>query len=608
MEDSINDSKIYEIAPPASYNLINYSSKLVIDNINNINIISKLQNNLKENFNNLNRTKITIPFKDLKILKKEYLIKIIEFMKYMCNIYLQKKYLFCNYSIFKVIKDKKNNFYEIVINNNNREEIFEDIIEEKDKDKDENIDNQNKIICKEEKEFLNNNNIINDEDDKDEKNEKEEKEENKENFFCVKHNLNFDTPDKYFMHCRDFFEEILCQKCGKKFTKMKKFRKHVNLVCQKEINVNKNNNKIINNIQLNEGKNENIKSEMIKYPECDLIFLSIESMTMHFYEIHEKYKRENIKKNEIKKKEENINIKKKEIEDRLAKRLEMIREQDKNKEKEINNNDKNNKDDNKQIEIEKNEIINENNKNIQKEEMLNWEKDVKKQEEIIIEELVKRKNEKINQRIINRQESSKKVKNKNKLNKKEKRQLKSQNKEKKLKKEEIEEIEELKEIQKEKETEIREEKEELEELRKLDELKKVRKNKKDFIELPDNYIIYANNKKKIDEEKEKKMYEKEKRINEEYKKFKEAKRERLLRRQKRTELNDKEKKFLKEMEIEENEKAKKELNKEEDKKKAMIYKCRSPVGRKYICKDCNKSFLKYYSMVEHCKAKKHSGY
>ena len=542
MEDSINDSKIYEIAPPASYDLINYSSKLIIDNINTINIISKLKNNLNENFDNLNHTKITIPFNDLKILKKKYLIKLIEFIQNTCNIFLQKKFIFCFYSIFKVIKDKKNNFYEIVIDNNNKEEIFEDIIEGMDENKKENFENHNKIICKEEKEFLNNKNIINDENNKDKNEEKEG------NFVCESHNLKFGTLKKYHNHCKKYFEKMICKKCGNKYTKLKTFRKHL---CKKEINSNNLNNNIINsNIKLNEEKNENIKSEMIKCSECDLIFHNIESMSLHFFEIHEKYKRDNLIKNEIKKSEENINIKKNEIEDKLNKRLEMIIEQDKEKD---NKNDKNNKEDKiniKQLEIEKN-AINNINKEVKNEEMLKREEDVKKQEEIIVEELLKRKNEKIHQGIIDE-----KVKKKIKMSKKEKRQLKKKNK-----------------------------------------------------EIYEKNVIYDNNKKNIDEvENEKILSEKEKRLNEEYKKFREAKRERLLKRQERTELNENEKKFLKEMELEENENEKKELNKEGDNKNKILFKFRSPIKHNYICDDCNKSFLQYDSMVSHCKAKKHSGY
>ena len=43
-------------------------------------------------------------------------------------------------------------------------------------------------------------------------------------------------------------------------------------------------------IEKNENINNNLDNDKIKCTECELIFNSIESMSSHFYEIHEKQK------------------------------------------------------------------------------------------------------------------------------------------------------------------------------------------------------------------------------------------------------------------------------------------------------------------------------
>jgi hypothetical protein len=374
MED-INDNEIYENAPPP---VMSYE-------VDGKNANPNFRNNFRRNPNS---TKIGISHEELKEIKSEYLIELIEFINFVCNITIQKKYIDCTYSIFKIIKRRKRNF-EIVINKkeakNYKYKINESDNEINDDSK-ENIDNENE----------NNINVINI--------EKENNNGLSENntFFCEKHNRLFDNLEKYFSHCKENEEKLICEKCLKGFWKIEKFKNHK---CAK-LGEEKNNHK------------EDDEEEDIKCAECDLIFDSVESMSLHYFEKHEKKKQELIKKREEKRKQmeeqkKRLLNKRKEIDDRIAKRLEMIMELDKEKKnkKEENNQKKFGEKGEKEKEKNQNKIIINNddldNGKEKEDKDIKREENVKKQEDIIREALFQRKSEKLAQKLMNKEKAGK---------------------------------------------------------------------------------------------------------------------------------------------------------------------------------------------------------
>ena len=291
--------------------------------------------------------------------------------------------------------------------------------------------------------------------------------------------------EKYFLHCKENGEKLICENCLKGFWKIEKYKDHKCSI----IEGSKNNHE------------EDDEEEDIKCSECDLIFDSVEAMSTHYFEKHEKKKQEIIKKRKekrkiIEEKKKIENNKRKEIDDRLAKRLEMIIELDKEKKNKKEENIKKNivekKEKEKEVEKDKNEnkinidkkLENEKEKN---DKDIKREEDVKKQEDIIKEALLQRKNEKIALKNMDKEENEKRkneirknIKLKGQIfNKKgEKVKMIEVEVEKQLTKEELEELKELEEIKKEKETEVREEREELEKLRQLDELDEEERQKR----------------------------------------------------------------------------------------------------------------------------------
>ena len=127
MED-IYDNQLYENAPPP----------VMTDDCKNF---------FKRNFKRKgNITKIGISHKELKEIKNEYLIELIEFINTACSITIQNRYIDCTYSIFKIIKKKKN-IFEIIINKKEAKKtnykIKENIMHD---DQKENNDNENNQI------------------------------------------------------------------------------------------------------------------------------------------------------------------------------------------------------------------------------------------------------------------------------------------------------------------------------------------------------------------------------------------------------------------------------------------------------------------------------
>ena len=452
MED-IYDNQLYENAPPP----------VMTD-------VVDCKNFFKRNFKRKgNMTKVGISHKELKEIKNEYLIELIEFINTACSITIQNRYIDCTYSIFKIIKKKKN-IFEIIINKKEAKKtnykIKENIMHDDQKENNDNENNVNAIkIEKENKNIIEDNELS-----------------GNNTFFCEKHNQLFINLEKYFLHCKENGEKLICENCLKGFWKIEKYKDHK---CS-----------IVGESKKNHEEDD--EEEDIKCSECDLIFDSVESMSLHYFEKHEKKKQEIIKKRKekrkiIEEKKKKENTKRKEIDDRLAKRLEKIIELDKEKKNKKEENIKKNivEKNEKEKEVEKDK--NENKINIEKklenekeknDKDIKREEDVKKQEDIIKEALFQRKNEKIAQKKMDKEEDEKRkneirknIRLKGQIfnNKGEKVEMIEVEVKKQLTKEELEELEE---IRKEKETEVREEREELEKLRQLDELDEEERQKR----------------------------------------------------------------------------------------------------------------------------------
>ena len=142
----------------------------------------------------------------------------------------------------------------------------------------EDENNNNKI-----NDINNNENIIN------ENKKNNEKNENKPSNQIIS-----DIQNKVFMPKKEleshFKTYIKCKICGMEFKFKKELKRH-----RKTHSIN---------------NNANNNNDKIKCTECDLIFDSIESMSDHFYKIHEKNKIEKFEKNEEIKQKEKMKINK----------------------------------------------------------------------------------------------------------------------------------------------------------------------------------------------------------------------------------------------------------------------------------------------------------
>ena len=368
------ESQRSENAPPPILGLKH--NNLIQQSIDNFNFMPNM-NNIIKNLLNKNKTKIGISYKELKELKNEYLIELIQFINYVCNLNIQNKYIGCMYSIFKIVKNKATKMYHIKINK--KEERYQDA----------KNNQMNNIIIEDKnnnEENIEKNCIINENDEL----------INEETYFCEKHSRLFNNLEQYYNHCKNNDEALICEKCLKGFKGINRYRTHK-----------------CNDIKVKDHEkdyqiNDDSDLDNIECPECELTFDSVESMSLHYFEIHEKKKQEILKKREEKrrKKEEEIkkkNLRKKEIDERLAERMRQIIELDKNKKSDklvVKNEIK------KEI-VKFNDVNNDEQKIERKKER---EEVLKKQQDIIIEELFKRKNEKINQRLINREEEKKREK------------------------------------------------------------------------------------------------------------------------------------------------------------------------------------------------------
>ena len=257
----LNQNKINEFNQNDNqYQIYNKDNKQNIININNINNRNnKLFNNydINEKF----MTRISIKTKELEELDKKYLIELIQFIIYSCNLTLEDyRYIDSTYSIFRIEKSLNRNGYDIVINRygNNEYKIQNDnSIEDK---KEENTDGQNIDNDKENNEENNENNnekykensdVNSDKERVDEKKEEKEKiieHKIKGSYFCALHNnRKFKNIEAYFNHCQSKHKLFICQECKREFQNFNNFKNHF---------YEKNDNK--NNININNLNNENL--------------------------------------------------------------------------------------------------------------------------------------------------------------------------------------------------------------------------------------------------------------------------------------------------------------------------------------------------------------
>jgi len=252
---------------------------------------SNKKNNINENLS----TSIGITFNELESLTKDNLIQLIQFINYSCNLHLKDiKFSNCCCGIFGIKENLNRNGYSIVISKNEINELHS-----KYRNKKEDINGNNINLEDHEKLF----NKIN--------NETEynffllnEYNEVKHNYClpisCPSHsNVKFNSLSSYLIHCKEDHKIFTCKDCGIIFDDFNNFKLHI----YKILNIEDEN--IIINIKDNDappllkdsGESTNLETN-IKCTKCELIFDSVEKMSIHFYEAHEKKIIEESKKNE----------------------------------------------------------------------------------------------------------------------------------------------------------------------------------------------------------------------------------------------------------------------------------------------------------------------
>ena len=297
------------------YNMMyfNYFNQEQKNNMNNLYIPYNNQNNntinkqqIKDN-SNLHDLKIDIDSSSLNILDKESLKDIILFIQDFCQIKIDPKFIHLKHNIFKIRKDKSNDIGHLFYIKKNK------YINYNNKNNKDNSDSNDDDVVE-------NNNII-----KEKISENmNHKGNNLSNFYCEIHDkvfLNTDKKSHYNNHLK-------CDKCGLKFKNNRVLKVHYRVHHQEFIQKISSNNKI-NNSENNElpKQNNNDSEEKIKCSDCDLIFDSVELMSEHFYEIHEKNKWQDNNDNKPEGIKEVLINKQKEQEEKKEKNLEDLKGQ-----------------------------------------------------------------------------------------------------------------------------------------------------------------------------------------------------------------------------------------------------------------------------------------
>ena len=375
---------------------------------------------------------IGITFNELESLTKEHLIQFIQFINYSCNLNLKDiKYSNCCCSIFEIKENLNRNGYNIVISKNELNSKFRNKIEDI---------NENNIILENNEKLYNK--ISN---------------ENDDNFYLLKekndiphnyclpiscpihNNIKFNSLNSYLIHCKEAHKIFICKDCGKIFEDFNNFKCHI----YKILNIENENINI--DIKDNDApplfknlKESNNLEKNIKCTKCELIFDSVEKMSIHFYEAHEKKiietskineeflqnknqsKNENVKECSLNRIEDNENEKK--IENLNQKKEENIKSEEVKKESTLESGDEmkiikeiskenSNKKESKYLQRKKNRDKEENEEeiSIKKEEFKKKEK-LKKQDDLKRQEELKRQKELNNQEDLKREEELKEIK------------------------------------------------------------------------------------------------------------------------------------------------------------------------------------------------------
>ena len=371
-------------------NILNSNNNININN-NNFNIISN--NLLIKNYPLFFDFKIDIEQEILYNLDKKNLLDIIIFIMKYCKIKIDQRFINLKHHTFKIKSNiNKENEYLFYMKKNKENNILSKINKqniEADDRSDDSHDNAN--IINENNNNLNNKNKINIS-----KNNPLFKD-----FYCPIHNKVYFINQTVEEH---FNEHVRCEICNEIFPKRRKLRNHMRTKHNKAHLKNYENKKSKSKIEKNENINNILDNDKIKCTECELIFNSIESMSSHFYEIHEKQKsninimnkdKNNPKLIEILKIKELENKKKEQqlFQSTMIKELKSIEELKKKGELK------------KQMELDrqKNEEIKRKSEELKRQELIKKQTELKKQEELKKEEEIK-KQEKKRQEELKREE------------------------------------------------------------------------------------------------------------------------------------------------------------------------------------------------------------
>ena len=240
-----------------------------------------IYNNIDENLN----ISIGITFNELESLTKENLVQLLQFINYSCNFNLKNiKYIDYCCGIFEITENLNRNGYNIVITKSEYNELHSKL-----RNKNEDI-NENKINQENNEKFYNKINIENDDNFYLLKKFNEEKHNYYLPISCPDHNnIKFDSLSSYLIHCKEYHKIFTCKGCGKVFEDFNNFKFHIYKIFKNE---NENRNIDIENYGtpplFKYLMESNILENNIKCSKCELVFDSIEKMSIHYYEVHEK--------------------------------------------------------------------------------------------------------------------------------------------------------------------------------------------------------------------------------------------------------------------------------------------------------------------------------
>ena len=316
--------KLFDLKNNRFYNSSTHKNKMYFKS----NKKTKKHSESKEKKDN-HKTRIAINIEKLKELENNNLIELIQFIEFTCDLTLNDyRYANKSYSIFKIIKNKEKKGYDIIIdknldNNNNynktdlnaQDDIYNQVEEEDDNNIDNNKEKENSFESQK-KNIINFKtiDIINNKKENDINNDNEEK---SIGVICqnVSKERNTNKNNKKQFTSTDF---------NQTFSDFYKRPKVSNDIYSNNKNSIYNNPPPIPNM-INDSpyeeededkkednekeKNSKTKEKYIKCTDCDLIYDTVEEMSLHYYNIHA----QNIAKEKKTSKEERKKSKMKEI-------------------------------------------------------------------------------------------------------------------------------------------------------------------------------------------------------------------------------------------------------------------------------------------------------